>query len=156
MLFSPLQTQYQSSVYSTVHHRHTFQSSVYSTIHYRLTTGSPYTQQSTTDPVPSLRILYNPLQFQSFVHSMIIYRLRTGPPYTLQSLTVHVSVLRILYNPLQSQFLSSVYSIIIYTQYRFSVYSTAHCSPSSSPPHTLQSTRDTVTVLHILYKSTTE
>ena len=106
MLFTSLQTQYQSSVYSTVHHRHTIQSSIYST--YRLTSGSPYTQQSTTDPVPSLRIHYSPLQFQSFVHSTVIYRLGSGPPYTLQCLTVHVSVLHILYNSLQSQFLSSV------------------------------------------------
>ena len=82
---SPLQTQYRSSLYSTVL--------------YRPSSSPAYTLQSTTNYVPFLRI-----QYQSSVNASVHNRISISPPYTLQFPTDPVPLLRILYSPLQTQY----------------------------------------------------
>ena len=147
ILCSPLQTQYQSSVFSTVH--------------LRPSTRHTYNLKSTTDPVPVLRILYNinkttnqssvytinyrhstdysPVQtnFQALACSTVFYRPSASSLYNQQSSTDPKPVLRIFYSPLQTKFQSSVYS-------------TMHYGISTNTPYTLKSTRDPVLDLCIL------
>ena len=124
---------YQSSVYSTVLHRHStnpptvpvlrilnsqlqaqYQSSLYST--------GPHRQ------VPVLRLLYNTT------------RRRSSPPYTLQSKTFIVQVLRKPYSQQEKQNQSSVYSTVLQR-------------PSISPSYTPQAYREIVPVYRIFYIS---
>ena len=107
ILYSKLQIQYQSSVYSSIH----YSTSPPYTVHYRPSTSPLYTLQSITNTVPVLRILYSQLQnqYQSSIYYAVHYRPSTSPPYTLQSTTDTIPVFRILYSQLQTQYQSSVY-----------------------------------------------
>ena len=95
-----LQTQYESSVYSAVHYRHS--------------TSPLYTLQAPTDPDTVLAIIYSLLhtQYQSSVYSAVQYRPSISPPYNPRSTTEPVSLLRIKYSPIQTQYLSIVYPAV--------------------------------------------
>ena len=83
IFYSPLQAQYQSSVYTTGPYRPRY--------------CPRYNLQSTTDPVPVLRLLCSPI------------RPSISPPYNPRSTTEPVPLLRIKYSPIQIQYLSIVY-----------------------------------------------
>ena len=124
ILYNPLETQYQSSVYCT--------------IHYRICSSPQCTLQSTTDPVPVT------------VFCTVHYRSSTSPPYNVQPTSDQVHVLPLLYSPAQIQYLSLLFSTVHYIQCQPSIYSTAHYRSSNSHPYT-KSTTDPVPVRHTTY-----
>ena len=141
-VYSPLQTQCQSSVVSTVHYKSStsppynimsssapFQFFVSSVVQHRPTTSQQYTLQSTTDPVLVLRIRRSPaqIQCQSSIYYTVHDKHSIIPPYnihstldpepilysyTLQSSTDPGIALHILYSPPQTRDQSFVYSVV--------------------------------------------
>ena len=139
LIYSPLQIQCKSSVFSTVH--------------YKSSTSPPYNIMSSYAPVPVLRLLCSPAQT---LHIL----------YTLQFTTHPVLVLRILCSQaqIQYQYQSSIYSTVhdkqipvprityspLQIKNQSSIYSTVHRSLRTSPLYTLLSTTEPFSVLCIL------
>ena len=106
MIQSPLQIQYQSSVYTAIHHRHStsppYTDTALSITYTLLKTqfSPPYTPQSTAYQVLVFCIICSPLknQYQSRVNCRVQCRPSTSLPYTLQSSTEPVPVLILLYS----------------------------------------------------------
>ena len=121
ILYKPLQTQYESSVYSTIHQRPS--------------NSLPYTLQPTTDQVLVLCVLYNPLQtwYKLFVFSTVSYRHSFSPSYTLLSTTDQVPPysLQPFIDPIPVRCLiRSLHQ----TQCQSSLYSAVQSISSTSPP----------------------
>ena len=158
MLTSPVQTQYQSCVYSAVHSRSSTSPPLNSTVPYRPNNSPKWNPHSLTDPEPVMRILYRPLQtqYQSSVYYNVLFRHSTSPPNKYQS-SMHSTApdrhsnspsytLQPTRNPVPYSLQSTTIHVLV-----FRILSTVHYRPCSSLSYTLQSTTDSVPVFRILY-----